>query len=159
MAAGKYLSTAIAACLLGLAGNAHAAPLDYVATMNGTCSHLVFGGRDGSKACLPKVVNDVHKDGRTGFTFLVGDLAVVTFSGAAQQVKDDANTVTQPLDEVVFTLTGTGASPKTIKAAGVCTYTNPYAGPGKVDCTAHTSQGSFEASFVSDGRAPSIQRF
>jgi len=164
--AGRYLSTAawrLPAIIAGLslAGAAHAAssPLDYVATMNGTCSHLVYGGRDGSKACVPKVVNDVHKDGRTGFTFLVGDIAVITFSGVAPQVKDDANTVTQPLDEVVLTLTGPGAAPKTVKAAGSCTYTNPYAGPGKVDCTAHTSQGSFEASFVSDGQTPSMQRF
>jgi hypothetical protein len=163
---GRYLSTAawrLPAIVAGLslAGAAHAAssPLDYVATMNGKCSHLVYGGRDGSKACVPKVVNDVHKDGRTGFTFLDGNIAVVTFSGAADQVKDDPNTVTQPLDEVVLTLTGPGASPKTIKVTGSCLYTNPYAGPGKVDCTAHTGQGSFEASFVSDGQAPSMQRF
>jgi hypothetical protein len=167
VAADKCVSTAarrlavIAAGFLGLAGAALAAasPLDYVATMNGTCSHLVFGGRDGSKSCVPKVVNDVHTDGRTGFTFLVGNSAVVTFSGVAPQVKDDPNTVTQPLDEVVLTLTGPGAAPKTIKAAGACTYTNPYAGPGKVDCTARTSQGSFAAVFVSDGQTPSIQRF
>ena len=143
-----------------IAAHGQASALDDIATMNGKCSKLVFAGHDGSKACVPKVINDVHKDGRVGFTFVVGDLAVVTFSGMGQQqVKDAANTASQPLDEVVFTLTGTGAKPNTIKAAGVCTYTNPYAGPGKVDCTAHTSQGLFEAAFVSDGRPPSMQKF
>ena len=136
------------------------ASLGYVATMNGRCSHLVFAGRDGSTACTPKVINDVHKDGRVGFTFLVSDLAVITFSGMGQQqVKDAADVATQPLDTVIFTLTGTGTAPKTIEAAGVCTYSNPYAGPAKVVCSAHTGEGLFEATFLSDGREPSMHHF
>jgi hypothetical protein len=154
-------SIAALVCLAAVvATTATAAPLDYVATMNGKCSRLVFAGRDGSRACLPKVVNDVHKDGRVGFTFLVGNLAVVTFSGLGQQqVKDSADVVNQPLDTVIFTLIGTGTAPNAIKAVGLCTYSNPYAGPARVSCSAHTSSGVFEAQFRSDGREPSMQRF
>jgi len=150
---------AILAMVLCFAQGAVAAPLSQLATMNGRCTSLTFAGKDGSKACQPKVVNSVHTDGRVGFTFLVGDIAVITFSGVAPQVKDTANIATQPLDTVIFTLTGMGTPPNDLKAAGVCTFSNPYAGPSKINCTAHTSNGIFRATFVSDGKEPSIQDF
>lgn len=151
--------TVILALISGFAHPATAAPLSSIAMMNGRCTGLMFGGKDGSRVCGPKVVNTVYRDGRTGFTFVVGDIAVVTFSGSASQVKDTADIATQPLDKVIFTLTGTGTPPNALKAAGVCTFSNPYAGVSTIDCTAHTSSGIFRASFVSDGKEPSIQEF
>ena len=139
---------------------AQAAPLDYIATMNGKCTRLVFKDRDSTSACSPNVINDVHKDGRTGFTFVVGDTAVITFSGMGQtQVKESADHVAQPLDTVIVSMIGTGAPPAATKATGACTYTNPYAGPAQVKCSAQTSNGLFEAVFLSDGQAPSIKHF
>lgn len=134
--------------------------LDYIATMDGQCSRLLVGGKDASKACGPKVLNTVYKTGRVAFTFVAGDLATVTFGGMGQQqVKDSADVASQPLDNVVFTLIGTGTAPNKVKAAGVCTYSNPYVGPSRITCSAHTAQGVFAGSFVSNGRTPSMQRF
>jgi hypothetical protein len=158
----KLLIFALSAAMaLGFAANASsAAPIDYIAVMNGKCSHLIFAGHDGSSACVPKVVNDVHKDGRVGFTLTVRNLAVITFTGMGQeQVKDAADVATQPLDAVIFALIGMGTKPNRLKAAGVCTYSNPYAGPARISCSAHTDQGIFEARFISDGRQPSMQHF
>lgn len=41
-------------------------------------------------------------------------------------------------------------------ATGVCTYTNPYAGPSLIECSALSSGREFKATFVSDGNAPNI---
>lgn len=134
--------------------------LDYIAMMDGRCERLVLAqGPDASSRCEPHLMNEVFKSGRVGFTFMVGDLAVVSFSGTGQQVKDDPNTASQPVDRVTFTLIGTGTPPNVIPAAGVCTYTNPYAGPSHVTCSAHTSNGNFEGAFVSDGHDPKIKHF
>jgi hypothetical protein len=162
---GKLIFSLAFVAGVSIALDASAAPLDYVATMNGHCTRLIFGGHDATPACDPIVTNSFHKDSRTGFTFTVGASAVgavITFSGMGQQqVKDTANVVTQPLDTVIFTLIiGTGTlPPNEAKAAGICTYSNPYAGPSTVTCTAHTSDGVFEASFISDGKEPSILQF
>ena len=150
-----------AALMLGLAASVDAQPapqnLAAIALLQGTCGHLVVGGKDASSRCEGKLTNSIYKTGRSGFTFLVGDLAVVTFSGADSPAKGDQATVR--LDKVIFTLVGTGTPPNVVPATGTCTYTNPYAGPSHVNCSAATKSGSFSASFVSNGEPPDLQRF
>ncbi|HEY0625448.1 MAG TPA: hypothetical protein VGD10_01820 [Allosphingosinicella sp.] len=131
--------------------------LDGLAVMNGTCGRLILGGRDVSSGCESRVTNSMYKGGRTGFTFLAGDVAVVTFSGADTPAK--GNHATVRLDRVIFTLNGAGTKPNVVPASGTCTYTNPYAGPSRINCSASTNNGAFSASFVSDGEPPIIERF
>jgi hypothetical protein len=134
--------------------------LDHIATMNGTCTRLIVAGADATRACTPRVINEVFKNGRTGFTFTESDFAVVSFSGMGRmQIKDDPNKVTQPVDTIIFTLIGMGTAPNKVKAAGKCTYTNTNLGPVRISCSAHTAQGQFEATFLSDGQDPIIKQF
>ena len=137
--------------------------LSGMALMNGTCQRLIVAGRDLTKACLGKVTNSMYEStGRTGFSFVTSDNSAVTFSGMDTPAK--GNRAASILDHVIFTPKNSEADPTKVKpnvvpARGTCTYTNPYAGPSHINCTASTSMGSFSASFVSDGKAPTIERF
>jgi hypothetical protein len=132
--------------------------LEYLATMKGACSRLVLGGQDLSGACVPKIVNQVYRSGRTGFTFVAGEQTIVSFSGMGQdQTHDNPDQANQPIDKVTFTQPGSG--PAAEPATGVCSYTNPYKGPSTVKCVAKTARGEFSATFVSDGAEPSMMKF
>lgn len=133
---------------------------DYIATMNGTCTRLIVAGIDATPSCTPRIMVEVFKNNRTAFTFTESDFAVVSFSGIGRmQINDDPNKVTQPVDTIIFTLIGMGTAPNKVKAAGICIYTDPNAGPVRVSCSARTSQGPFEATFLSDGQEPIIKQF
>jgi hypothetical protein len=132
--------------------------LAYLATMKGACSRLVMGGQDLSGACQPQILNQVYRSGRTGFTFVAGDKAIVSFSGMGQdQTHDNPDEANQPIDKVTFTQIG--ADTKAEPATGVCSYTNPYKGPSTVKCVAKTARGEFSATFVSDGAEPAVTKF
>jgi hypothetical protein len=133
------------------------ANLHAIALMDGKCTSLVIADKPATHNCTGKITNSMYKTGRSGFIFTAGDLAVVTFSGADSPAK--GNQATVRLDKVIFTLIGTGTEPNVMPAKGSCTYTNPYAGPSRINCTATTEAGRFSGSFVSDGREPDIQRF
>jgi hypothetical protein len=131
--------------------------LQAVAILNGNCTQLSFAGKDATRACVGKITNTMYKTGRTGFVFMAGDLAVITFSGADNPAQGDQATVR--LDKVIFTLVGTGTEPNVIPATGNCRYTNPYAGPSRITCSASTKDGKFSGAFVSDGAEPDIKEF
>lgn len=161
---GFYKGAALAAALTTslLASEAEAQTGDMknlagIAILNGSCTQLTVGGKDATHACEGKITNTMYKTGRTGFIFMVGDLAVVTFSGADSPAKGDHASVR--LDKIIFTLVGTGTAPNVIPATGSCSYTNPYAGPSRINCSASTKDGKFSGSFVSNGAEPDIQRF
>lgn len=136
--------------------------LDGFGFMNGTCQRLILAGKDVSKDCEGKVTNTMYEStGRTGFLFVTrSGNVVVNFSGVdTPAVGDHAASV---LDHVIFTQGKTGS--KRVKhrgyvATGTCTYTNPYAGPSHINCSASTEKGLFSASFVSDGKPPILTRF
>jgi hypothetical protein len=147
-------------CAIAMPANAQDRNLENlsaIAIMNGRCSQLVFAGKDATRACVGKITNTMYKTGRAGFVFMAGDLAVITFSGADSPARGDQATVR--LDKVIFTLVGMGTEPNAIPATGTCTYTNPYAGPSRINCSASTKEGKFSGAFVSDGAEPDIQRF
>ena len=155
-----FIAPALAFVVLPAAAEAqdrNLSNLHAIAIMNGTCDGLVMGDKDASSGCEGKLTNTMYKTGRSGFTFLVGDLAVVTFSGADSPAK--GNIARIRLDKVIFTLIGTGTKPNVVPATGTCTYTNPYAGPSHVTCSASTKSGRFSGSFVSDGKPPDLQEF
>ena len=131
--------------------------LHALAIMNGQCTQLTVAGKDSTPVCLGKITNTMYKTGRSGFIFMAGDVAVVTFSGMDTPARGDQATV--HLDAIIFTLVGTGTPPNDIPATGSCTYTNPYAGPSRIQCTASTEAGRFSASFTSDGKEPDYRQF
>lgn len=128
-----------------------------IATLNGTCSRLVMADNDASDSCVGQAINSMYNNGRTGFAFQAGDMAIVTFSGIGTPAKGDL--AESKLDHVIFGLVGTGTEPNSVPATGKCTYTNPYAGPSHINCFAKTKSGTFSASFVSDGAEPDVQEF
>ncbi|WP_114227210.1 MULTISPECIES: hypothetical protein [Sphingomonas] len=131
--------------------------LKAVAIMHGRCRSLVVAGKDASRACSSLVTNSMYRTGRGGFVFTAGDLAVVTFSGFDTGAQGDIAEI--KLDHVIFSLIGTGTPRNTVPATGTCTYTNPYAGPSHITCTALTKSGRFAATFLSNGQEPEFKRF
>jgi hypothetical protein len=63
------------------------------------------------------------------------------------------------VDRILFAVSASDAQPMTIPARGNCSYSNPYIGPARINCSALTQNGQFSASFLSDGREPSSQAF
>jgi hypothetical protein len=128
--------------------------------LRGVCQSLLAGGHDFSKGCTGRLVNETFKVGRTGFTFTIGDLGVITFSGSGSQVKPTADSAVQPIDKVIFTLTGMGTPPNVAQAVGRCSFANPFLGrPMTVVCSAETKNGRYSARFLTDGRTPDAKSF
>ena len=125
-----------------------------IATLTGTCERLVVAGEEKTDGCRAMIGNTIYRTGRSGFTFFVdGDSGLVlTFSGADSAAEGDQATIV--LDKIVFTPTGPLQETTVLRAAGRCTYTNPYIGPSRVDCSASTESGRYSATFISDGRPP-----
>jgi len=130
-----------------------------LATMTGTCASLVVRGADVTNACEGRVLNSAHTDGRSGFAFIQGRSAIVSFAGQDSAAIGDRATL--HVDMVLVARTDSGAAPKPeiLRATGECTYTNPYIGVSTIICRAATSEGAFSATFRSDGRPPEGQRF
>ena len=157
------LATACAATAVIAQGQSDDLPgLSSFAVMNGTCQRFIVAGEDLSEGCEGKVLNTMYEStGRTGFAFLTRSGTSVTFSGVDTPAQgDQAHSI---LDRVIFTMDNKETNPKAVKsnvveATGTCSYTNPYAGPSHINCSATTKNGSFSASFVSDGKAPDIER-
>jgi hypothetical protein len=62
------------------------------------------------------------------------------------------------VDTILVTPEGPAPVARRKRATGRCTYTNPYAGPSHIQCSAKAEGKSYEALFVSDGTPPNIIR-
>lgn len=129
-----------------------------IATMQGSCQKLILpGGGDQTAKCVGKILNVAYRDNRSSFRVAVGEALLVGFYGEDQAAVGDSATLV--VSKVIVTLMGSNKT-DALDATGECRYTNPYAGPGHVDCKATSKNGEvFELSFVSDGKPPSVQRF
>lgn len=132
------------------------------AVLDGTCQRFIVAGKDLTNECDGTVVNTMYeRTGRTGFAFVTRSNTSVTFSGGDTPAEgDQAHSV---VDRVFFSIENTESDPQAVKsdvlqATGTCTYTNPYAGPSRINCSASTKDGPFIASFLSDGNPPKIER-
>jgi hypothetical protein len=124
-----------------------------IGTMNGKCHKLLIGAADASSICEDKIINVAYLTGKSSFQFIAKDRAVVGFFGSDDKAMGD-NAVLSVEQISLNMLMGT---PSTISAAsGTCTYSNPYAGPSLIQCSAKTTEGRFEATFVSDGQEPEL---
>jgi hypothetical protein len=151
----RTFGAALAAVLVSSAS--HARNVVSMATLTGTCKRLIIAPKtDASQQCVGKLINVNYDDGRSGFYFVAGDVAAITFTGiGSAQVKLNEDEVVQPVDGIIFTLIGMGTKPNFSPAVGSCRFTNPEKGrPSLVNCEATTKDGRFIANFVSDGRPP-----
>ncbi len=124
-----------------------------VMTLSGTCLKLILGKRDATGQCKGVIVNAAYASGASSFMFVVADTAIVSFYGKDNKAVGDNAVIN--VDHVTVTAVGDPkAKPVTVSAEGQCTYTNPYAGPSHVDCSARAVGMDFTASFVSDGKPP-----
>jgi hypothetical protein len=148
----SFLGLSLVASLYGAAHAAEKRTLESLATIKGECSKLIVMGTD--TKCDSTITNQTWSDGRASFTFFgFGGKVVVTFSGLGRnQVKPDADTAVQPIDNII--LTYPGSKPEGMHVVGTCRLTNPYAGKAPVECRADSSEGPFRGVFVSDGEPP-----
>lgn len=132
--------------------------LSALTILKGDCGRLIMAGNDASPYCKGMITNTSYKTGRSGFVFLAGDTAIITFSGQDHAAVGDNAFIT--LDKVIFTLVGMGTPPNTIAAKGKCNYSNPFNGNhARITCNATTTSGAFNATFVSDGEEPDVKEF
>jgi hypothetical protein len=131
--------------------------LTNIVFLNGQCTELRIGSKDARSGCTGKIFNTIYRTGRTGFTFMMGEQAVVTFSGFGKPAVGNRGFST--LDRVLLKWTGSEGEREALLATGTCSFTNPYAGPSHIKCKAFTKRGTISASFVSDGKEPEIESF
>ena len=132
-------------------------PMTNMLKIKGSCIDAVkiFGRHFKKPTCKP-LINTRYKDNRTGFYFMT-DNTILTFSGAAPQVKTSADSVIQPIDLILFNdyEKGDPNNPNKLRAAGACKFANPYQGISiTIECDAETSQGRFAGKFRTDGSKP-----
>jgi hypothetical protein len=129
-------------------------PTQGVTVVSGKCSKLVVGKLDASKGCKGELASVTGPDGSVTFIFTSGG-KMLGFQGDGKGIKPGSQkgTAQLPIDVI-----STGAGNKMagqVEAKGNCTFANPYGGkPVAVECSAKSPQMSFNASFMSDGKAP-----
>jgi hypothetical protein len=126
--------------------------------LEGRCHSLAWGDNDLSKGCDSRLLNSVHPDGRTGFYYTIRTASVITFSGKGRQSKTDADSATQPVDQVIWNF-GSGMAPIVKPATGQCRFSNPYKGSARITCRARTSDGEASGEFETNGAPPISRRF
>jgi hypothetical protein len=128
-----------------------------LAFMDGSCSRLIVADTDRSAGCEAKLVNDIYRNSRSSFVFLVKDWGLVSFYG--QDSKAVGDSAVLHVDTIIVTLTTGTPHPRKMAGTGACSYTNPYKGPSYVTCSARAEGKSYEANFVSNGAPPDVTRF
>ena len=134
-------------------------PVENLAAMafvKGSCSRLVIAGRDDSARCQATIVNDAWKNGRSSFIFSARGWGMVSFYGVDSKAVGDQAVL--HVDTILVTRERPAPVPTRVRATGRCTYTNPYAGPSHIDCSATAGGKSYEGVFVSDGTPPDVVR-
>ena len=124
-----------------------------VVVMAGKCAKLLVVKLDASKDCKGELATVTAPDGTVTFIFSSGG-KMLGFEGDGRSIGPAGKgSVRLPL-EVVSTGVGTKLTGQ-VKAAGFCTFGNPFAGkPTVVECTAETKTANFAATFHTDGKPP-----
>jgi hypothetical protein len=129
-------------------------PSKGVTVVSGKCSKLMVGKVDASKGCKAEIASVTGPDGSVTFIFTSGG-KMLGFQGNGKGIKagSQKGTAQLPID-VISTGAGNKISGK-VEAKGACTFANPYAGkPIAIECSAKSTEMSFNGSFTSDGKAP-----
>ena len=129
-------------------------PSQGVTVVSGKCSRLVVGKLDATKGCKAEIASVTTPDGTVTFIFTSGG-KMLGFQGNGKGIKpgSEKGTAQLPID-VISTGAGNKMSGQ-VEAKGTCTFANPYAGkPVAVECSAKSTEMSFNGSFTSDGKTP-----
>jgi len=129
-------------------------PSQGVTVVSGKCSKLVVGKLDASKGCKAEIASVTGPDGSVTFIFTSGG-KMLGFQGNGKGIKpgSEKGTAQLPID-VISTGAGSKISGQ-VEAKGTCTFANPYAGkPIAIQCSAKSTEMSFNGSFTSDGKTP-----
>ncbi|PZM10344.1 hypothetical protein [Rhizobium tubonense] len=124
-----------------------------IAVLNGKCAKLVVGKLDDSKNCKGQLASVTTAEGAVTFIFSANG-KMLGFEGDGTAIKPASNgNARMP---IAIVSSGVGAKMTgQVKAAGFCTFGNPYAGkPTVVECTAETKGSSFTGSFRTNGKPP-----
>ena len=129
-------------------------PAQGVTAVSGKCSKLVVGKLDVSKGCKTEVASVTGPDGIVTFIFTSGG-KMLGFQGNGGGIKPGSQKGTAQLPiEVISTGAGNKMSSQ-VEAKGTCTFGNPYSGkPVTIECSAKSTEMSFNGSFTSDGKTP-----
>lgn len=127
-----------------------------LATMQGKCLRLVTPEGDLTGRCGDRIINTAYRDDHSSFMVMIGADTLISFWGEDHAAVDDR--AVMAVRKITTTQTGHG-KPTSQDADGQCSYTNPYAGPSHVDCTATVAGKTYAFSFVSNGQAPNVKRF
>jgi hypothetical protein len=124
-----------------------------VTTVEGKCAKLVVGKLDASKDCKGELASVTLPDGTVTFIFSAGG-KMLGFEGDGKAIRPaSGGNVTLPV-HLVASGVGTKMTGQ-VKAAGFCTFGNPYAGkPMVVDCAAAAKDAAFSGNFRTNGKAP-----
>ena len=129
-------------------------PTQGVTAVSGKCSKLVVGKLDASKGCKAEIASVTGPDGTVTFIFTSGG-KMLGFQGNGGDIKAGSQKGTAQLPVAIIS---TGAGNKMsgqVEAQGTCTFGNPYSGkPVAIECSAKSTQMSFNGSFQSDGKTP-----
>jgi hypothetical protein len=126
-----------------------------IATMQGKCVRLVTPDGDLTVRCGRQIINTTYRDNHSSFMIPIDKDIVMSFWGEDHAAIDDRAVMT--VRKITTAQTGHG-KPMPQDADGQCSYTNPYAGPSHIDCTATVAGKTYAFSFVSDGQAPNVMR-
>jgi hypothetical protein len=105
-----------------------------------------------------KLMNVVHKNGRSGFHVIVNDW-IISLSGLGyKQIQPNSADKIQPIDLLILNKVGRDPKrPGQFKAVGDCTHQNPFIGmPARIECKGNTEEGSFLVVFNHDGSDPVV---
>jgi hypothetical protein len=124
-----------------------------VALLDGKCAKLVVGKLDDSKNCTGQLASVTTAEGAVTFIFTANG-KMLGFEGDGTAIKPASNGNARMPIAIVSSGVGSKMTGQ-VKAAGFCTFGNPYAGkPTVVECTAETKASSFTGSFRTNGKPP-----
>ncbi|WP_454851671.1 hypothetical protein [Rhizobium binxianense] len=124
-----------------------------VITLTGKCAKLVVGKVDATKDCKGELASVTLINGRVTFIF-TSQGKMLGFEGDGTAIKPASNGNARLPLSLVATGVGTKMTGQ-VKAAGFCTFGNPYGGKATViECTAESKDSTFTGSFRTNGKQP-----
>jgi hypothetical protein len=118
---------------------------------SGSCDRLATPERKQDGLCGSSMLRITYQNGRHSFAFPQGNDEMISFSG----VQDSPRAGARMLILDAITTATTNWPPVTTSAEGSCTY-SIFKNVLLVRCLGQTATGKFEASFKSNGQAPSV---
>lgn len=121
--------------------------------LSGKCAKLVVGKLDASKGCKAELASVTGPDGTVTFIF-TSEGKALGFAGDGKTIKPASNGNVRLALNLVVSGAGTTMTGQ-VKAAGTCTFGNPYGGkPIVIECSAESKDSTFTGSFRTDGKTP-----